>query len=91
MTEAPENLVLVHLRRLEDKVDKLARNQVELHQAVTINLQYTQRLGTRMGELRDDLEVMLKAETMGASLLWRRELENRIDALENEILSYQNR
>lgn len=91
MTEAPENLVLVHLRRLEDKVDKLARNQVELHQAVTTNLQYTQRLGTRMGELRDDLEVMLKAETMGASLLWRRELENRIDALENEILSYQNR
>ena len=31
MTDAPENLVLVHLRRLEDKVDKLARNQVELH------------------------------------------------------------
>lgn len=91
MTEAPENLVLVHLRRLEDKVDKLARNQVELHQAVTTNLQYTQRLGTRMGELRDDLEVMLKAETMGASLLWRRELENRIDALENEIFSYHNR
>ena len=91
MTEAPENLVLVHLRGREDKVDNLARNQVELHQAVTINLQYTQRLGTRMGELRDDLEVMLKAETMGASLLWRRELENRIDALENEILSYQNR
>lgn len=49
MTEAPENLVLVHLRRLEEKVDKLARNQVELHQAVTTNLQYTQRLGARMG------------------------------------------
>jgi len=85
MTEAPENLVLVHLRRLEEKVDKLARNQVELHQAVTTNLQYTQRLGTRLGELRDDLEVMLKAETMGASLSWRRELENRIEALETEI------
>jgi len=85
MTEAPENLVLVHLRRLEEKVDKLARNQVELHQAVTTNLQYTQRLGARMGELRDDLEVMLKAETMGASLSWRRELENRIEVLENEL------
>lgn len=84
MTEAPENLVLIHLRRLEEKVDKLARNQVELHQAVTTNLQYTQRLGTRMSELRDDLEVMLKAETMGASLSWRRELENRIEALESE-------
>ena len=87
MTEAPENLVLVYLRRLEEKVDKLARNQVELHQAVTTNLKYTQRLGTRMGELRDDLEVMLKAETMGASLSWRRELESRIDALENELHS----
>lgn len=90
MTDAPENLVLVHLRRLEDKVDKLARNQVELHQAVATNLQYTQRLGNRMGELRDDLEVMLKAETMGASLSWRRELENRIEALESELLSRQN-
>lgn len=84
-TEAPENLVLVMLRRLEEKVDKLTRNQVELHQAVTTNLQYTQRLGARMGELRDDLEVMLKAETMGASLSWRRELEARIDALESEL------
>ncbi|MCP1243906.1 hypothetical protein [Acetobacter lambici] len=90
MTDAPENLVLVHLRRLEEKVDKLARNQVELHQAVTTNLQYTQRLGTRMGELRDDLEVMLKAETMGASLSWRRELEGRIEALESELLSRSN-
>jgi len=33
-------------------------------------------LGTRMEELRDDLEVMLKAETMGASLSWKRELES---------------
>jgi len=90
MTEAPENLVLVHLRRLEDKVDKLARNQVELHQAVTTNLQYTQRLGARMGELRDDLEVMLKAETMGASLSWRRDLEGRIEALEAELISIQS-
>lgn len=86
MNETPENLVLVHLRRLEEKVDKLTRNQVELHQAVTTNLQYTQRLGTRMSELRDDLEVMLKAETMGTSLSWRRELENRIEALESELL-----
>ena len=85
MTEAPENLVLVHLRRLEEKVDKLTKNQVELHQAVTTNLQYTQRLGVRMGELRDDPEVMLKAETMGASLSWRRELESRLDALESEL------
>jgi hypothetical protein len=90
MTDAPENLVLVHLRRLEDKVDKLARNQVELHQAVTTNLQYTQRLGARMGELRDDLEVMLKAETMGASLSWRRDLEGRIEALEAELISIQS-
>lgn len=29
------------------------------------DLQYIQRIGTRMSELRDDLEVMLKAETMG--------------------------
>lgn len=87
MTDAPENIILVHLRRLEEKVDKLARNQVELHQAVTTNLQYTQRLGARMGELRDDLEVMLKAETMGASLSWRRDLENRIEAIETEIIS----
>ncbi|GCD76460.1 hypothetical protein NBRC3299_2752 [Acetobacter pasteurianus NBRC 3299] len=89
MTEAPENLVLVYLRRLEDKVDKLARNQTELHQAVTANLQYTQRLGTRMSELRDDLEVMLKAETMGASLSWRRELENRLNDLETEFRKQQ--
>jgi len=58
---------------------------VELHQAVTANLQYTQRLGARMGVLRDDLEVILKAETMGASLSWRRELENRIENLETEL------
>lgn len=31
------------------------------------------------------LEVMLKAENMGASLSWRRELESRIEALESEL------
>lgn len=42
-------------------------------------------LGTRMEELRDDLEVMLKAETMGASLSWKRELESLLDAIESEL------
>ena len=48
-------------------------------------VEQTRRLERRMGELRDDLELMIKAELMGRLGFFEIQIERRLDALEERM------
>ena len=58
MSEGATDLVLTHLRALRSDVG-------DLRTVVLANVERTRRVERRLEEVRDDLELMVKAEMMG--------------------------
>lgn len=68
-------LVLRRLDDIQSEQRALRKDVLEVRQTLLLGLDYTRRLDRRMGELRDDLELIVKTEVGG----WIAALETRID------------
>jgi predicted nucleic acid-binding Zn-ribbon protein len=85
MTANIENLILEQLRQIRAEIR-------DVRAVVLQNVEYTRRLEQRMGSfeqrlnhLRDDLELMIKAELMGRLGHFETAIEQRLDALGDRI------
>ncbi|GAN75726.1 hypothetical protein Apmu_0637_02 [Acidiphilium multivorum AIU301] len=82
MSDEPENITAVLLREIRDELRGLRREVVDVRTLTLGTFDRMKRLERRLEETRDDLETTIKAEIMGTGLNWRRDLEDRLDALE---------
>jgi len=62
MTADIENLVMEQLRLIRQEQKKMRREIADVRMLCLQNVDDTRRLDRCMGELRDDLELMLKSE-----------------------------
>ncbi len=83
MSDEPENITAVLLREIRDELRGLRREVVDVRTLTLGAFDRMKRLERRLEETRDDLETTIKAEIMGTGLNWRRDLEDRLDALED--------
>jgi hypothetical protein len=83
MSDEPENITAVLLREIRDELRGLRREVVDVRTLTLGTFDRMKRLERRLEETRDDLETTIKAEIMGTGLNWRRDLEDRLDALED--------
>ena len=82
MSDEPENITAALLREIRDELRGLRREVVDVRTLTLGTFDRMKRLERRLEETRDDLETTIKAEIMGTGLNWRRDLEDRLDALE---------
>ena len=82
MSDDPESLTAILLREIRDELRGLRREVVDVRTLTLGTFDRMKRLERRLEETRDDLETTIKAEIMGTGLNWRRDLEDRLDALE---------
>lgn len=82
MSEEPENITTALLREIRDELRGLRREVTDVRTLTLGTFDRMKRLERRIEETRDDLETTIKAEIMGTGLNWRRDLEDRLDALE---------
>ena len=86
MTDAIDVTLLATLAR--QTLEEMRQMRRELADVRTLTLHtsdYVRRLDRRMGELRDDLEMMLKSEIMGALTHFETRLEGTVDRLAERI------
>ena len=83
MSDEPENITAVLLREIRDELRGLRREVTDVRTLTLGTFDRMKRLERRIEETRDDLETTIKAEIMGTGLNWRRDLEDRLDALED--------
>lgn len=78
MTDNVENLVLEQLKAIR-------RDIADVRTLTLLNSDYIRRLDRRMSELRDDLEMMVKAELIGQLGHFETVIEQRLEALGERI------
>lgn len=78
MTENVENLILEQLKAIR-------RDIADVRTLTLQNSDYIRRLDRRMSEMRDDLEMMIKAELMGRLGHFETIIEQRLDTLGERI------
>lgn len=83
MTESTENLTLAMLREIRSELKELRHDVGNIRTLCLGSFDRLKRLERRLEETRDDLETTIKAEIMGTGMHWRRDLENRIEVLED--------
>jgi len=83
MADNVENLVLEQLKAIR-------RDIADVRTLTLQNSDYIRRLDRRMSELRDDLEMMIKAELMGRLGHFETVMEQRLDALGERIAHIEN-
>ena len=71
------------LRGIQEELRRQGKRMDQLTATVVSPDGQVQRLDRRVGELKNDLEVMIRAELMGQNALLRAELGSRFDALED--------
>lgn len=66
------------------------RRELRDLRTLTLNtVDYVRRLDRRMGELRDDLELMLKSELMGRFTHLQTRLDERLGSFEDQITAME--
>jgi hypothetical protein len=78
MSDQPDNIVIAQLRALR-------RENADFRTLLLGLVAQGQRLERRMGEMRDDIELMLKAELMGRLGNFETRVEADIEALANRM------
>jgi len=71
------------VREIRDDIRGMRRELQDVRILSLGTFDRVKRLDRRVEETRDDLETTIKAEIMGTGMNWRRELESRIEALED--------
>jgi uncharacterized protein involved in exopolysaccharide biosynthesis len=89
MVDEPDSITVIVLRELRDEVRGLRREVQDLRTLALGTFDRVKRLDRRLEETRDDLETTIKAEIMGTGMNWRRELESRIEALEDGVKPFR--
>jgi len=82
--EAP-NLVLEQLRLIREVMALSRRDESDMRSVVLSVTERLRRLERRLDEVRDDLELTIKAEIMGRLGHLRTETEKQIGALRDQI------
>ncbi len=89
MVDEPDSITVIVLRELRDEVRGLRREVQDLRTLALGTFDRVKRLDRRLEETRDDLETTIKAEIMNTGMNWRRELESRIEALEDGVKPFR--
>jgi len=76
-----ELLQTLMLRSLEEQ-KALRRDSVQMQSLLVSLADLVRRLERRMGETRDDIEVMVKTELMGRLGHFETQMEGRLEAIE---------
>jgi hypothetical protein len=85
MSDAPANLVLEQLRLIREEMSAFRREQNDMRTVVLSAIDRVRRLERRLEEVRDDLELTIKAEIMGRMGHFETEMEKRLDSLREQI------
>jgi hypothetical protein len=70
---------------MQGELRSLRAEQRDLRTLVLAQVEQGRRVERRVGELRDDLELMIKAELMGRLGHFETQMEHRLDALAERI------
>ena len=85
MSLEPENLVLEQLRLMRREFADMRREMGDQRSLLLALADQGQRLERRIHDVRDDIELMLKAELMGRMGNFETRMEARLDALAERI------
>ena len=78
MAEEPTNLIIEHLRSLRAEV-------ADMRTVLLASIDRSRRVERRIEEMRDDLEIMIKAELMGRPGNFEAHVDARLDAMREQI------
>ncbi|MBY4641566.1 hypothetical protein K6L44_16570 [Gluconacetobacter entanii] len=78
MTVDTNSLILEQLRLIRKEI-------ADLRTVTLANADRSRRLERRLEEMRDDIELMMKAELMGRLGHFEAQVENRLDAMSDRI------
>ena len=78
MAEEPTNLIIEHLRSLRAEV-------ADMRTILLAGIDRSRRVERRIEEMRDDLEIMIKAELMGRPGNFEAHVDARLDAMREQI------
>lgn len=82
MAESVDNLIL-------EQLPHIRREIADVRTLALQNADYTRRLDRRMSELRDDIELMIKAELMGRLGHFETTIEQRLEAMADRIAALE--
>ncbi len=82
MSDDLPNITTILLREIRDELKKLGRDVSDVRTVCLGTFERVKRVERRLEEVRDDMEATIKAEIMGTGEMWRRDLEKRIEAIE---------